>query len=194
MEKIWAESPVHSDEETCRLVSQWFMSETHQLRNDFVECGSHRLWKRQEPAWWRAGIYSVFLSVCMCVSALWWTLTAGGLVFIILPVSPLMTESLSALKSSRLILILTACVTHRTHVCFPFICEEFLPHTLADFPLLETVFNHAIVRWKYYLRNVDYFYISKGGSTSSAGSSWLDVLSEKCSCGWTTQGQFTSFF
>lgn len=81
--------------------------------------------------WHKANIYGVFLCVCVRASR-WWTFTAGSLVFIILPVSTLMAESPSPLRSNRLILILTACVTHRTHVCFPFINWRFLSHTLAD--------------------------------------------------------------
>lgn len=84
---------------------------------DSVECRPLRLWKKQELPDTRL-TFMVFLSVC----ALRWTFTAGGLVFIISAVSTLMAESLSPLKSSRLILILTTCVTRRTHVCFPFFC------------------------------------------------------------------------
>lgn len=108
----------------------------------------------ESKPWQKANIYGVFQSVCVCV---WWTLTTGGLVFIILPASTLMAGSPSPLRSSRLILILTACVTCRTHVCFPFIYSTFLLHSLADSLLLETAFYHAIARWKYYLRNADYF-------------------------------------
>lgn len=107
--------------------------------------------RKARAPWPEANVYGVFVHM----HALWWTLTAGGLVSIISPVSTLVAESPSPPKSSRLILILTTCVTCRTHVCYPFICEMFLGHPLADYPLLKMAFNHVIVRLKYYLTNVD---------------------------------------
>lgn len=71
--------------------------------------------------------------------AMWRAFTAGDLVFIILPVSTLMIESLSLLKRNRLILILTACVTCRNTCLLSF--HLFLPHRLAECLLLESIFN-----------------------------------------------------
>lgn len=144
MENVWAA--------VMNALADWSQSDSWPTlwENTLLNAG-HRLWRKQERPDRRPTVMVCF-RVCV-----WWTLTTGGLVFIILPVSTLMAGSPSPLRSSRLILILAACVTCRTHVCFPFIYETFLSHTLADCLLVETAFYHAIVRWKYYLRYADYF-------------------------------------
>ncbi len=137
------------------------MTETQLLREESAECSLHRLWRKQALP----DVRPTSL-MCFSVCSLWWTFAAGSLVFIMSPVSLLMAESPSPLRGSGLILILTACVTRRTHVCFPFIYSTFLSHTLADCRLLTTAFNHTTARWKHYLRNAKLFWIFKGGGPS----------------------------
>lgn len=50
-----------------------------------------------------AGQHFCCVSVCVCVCALWWTLPAGSLLFVILPVSTLVAQSSPPLRCSRFI-------------------------------------------------------------------------------------------
>ena len=125
------------------------MCEVPQLRGDAAERRSHRLGRR-------CVCVCVCVCLCVCVSVcvcVWWTF---GLVFIISPGSR-PAPRLSALKSSRLIQIFTHMCNTQNTCLLSFHLSSPPPHTLADFLLLETVFNHVIVGWKYYLRKVDYF-------------------------------------
>lgn len=128
------------------------MAETQQLREDFVECRSHRLWKKQALPDTRPTFMVCALRwterVCFAMN---FRSRRSGLHYLA-SVHARGRKPVSAEKQQINFHFNSMCNTQNTCLLSFHLRDIFLAHAL----LLETAFNHAKVRWKYSLRNVDY--------------------------------------